>query len=509
MGSTSRKTTANLLAAMAILSSVACAPTDQQQEGPAALASDTVPGTESVDQAAEPDDEEQRASSPTPSTEWASPSAILAAMGAPVLVTPPSGVEVMSVATSRWRDETRREVLEVAITVTSNLAPADLACQLVEQPVVAAPPSDNPNYYRSCDDVAAGGEQFEDGITVFNGAPDVPLPTYDSFYDWNALRTTVAGSVAASDGPSTAVVVLQARRQAQDAGDGLPHTDIATPLHTVAQLVPAMSATGSTITWYPENPNTVEARASLTGLPERAEDTVGWMRSVAISGTFRDEGETASATLGGEPPVEMTWRAGGYLNSGSLRFAYDLGADGLPLPTPAIAISPVWTELVSWGDRWPYDADGVEDDGWWQSDFDDSSWVAGNAPFGRDEPATTAFPTPEPGMTGWFRRSFNVENVAAIDRLDVEALIDDGAVVYLNGAELYRWNMPEGPLDAGTLAVERISGDDEEVIRRAIELPTELLVEGTNVIAVAVHQAAPDSSDVRFDLRLAAAQRIY
>lgn len=170
--------------------------------------------------------------------------------------------------------------------------------------------------------------------------------------------------------------------------------------------------------------------------------------------------------------------------------------------------SSVVTEVVGWGSSWSFDADGTEDDDWRSPAFDDLDWQVGEAPFGRDEVATTEFATPESGTTGWLRHRFTVDDPAAVEQLILQTIVDDGFVAFINGIEVSRWNLPDGPLTADTRTVERITGEDESIVQRRADLPTDVLVPGENVIAVAVHQGAADSSDMRFDLRLAIATRL-
>jgi hypothetical protein len=70
-------------------------------------------------------------------------------------------------------------------------------------------------------------------------------------------------------------------------------------------------------------------------------------------------------------------------------------------------------------------------------------------------------------------------------------VVDDGAVVYLNGVEVGRYNLPIGPVTYGTWASS--AGEDTTVV---LNIPANLLVAGANTLAVEVHQAGPTSSDV-------------
>jgi phosphodiesterase/alkaline phosphatase D-like protein len=85
----------------------------------------------------------------------------------------------------------------------------------------------------------------------------------------------------------------------------------------------------------------------------------------------------------------------------------------------------------------------------------------------------------------------------------LRVLRDDGAVVYVNGAEVWRTNMPVGAVDFQTLAASNVSGLDESTFFETSIDPA-VLQTGTNVIAVEVHQEFRESSDVSFDLQLIA-----
>src|SRR5439155_16471341 len=52
----------------------------------------------------------------------------------------------------------------------------------------------------------------------------------------------------------------------------------------------------------------------------------------------------------------------------------------------------------------------------------------------------------------YFRREFTVTNTAAYTNLLLESLRDDGIIVYVNGQEVFRDNMPAGPIGYRTYA---------------------------------------------------------
>ncbi|HEX8687294.1 MAG TPA: Ig-like domain-containing protein, partial [Pyrinomonadaceae bacterium] len=162
------------------------------------------------------------------------------------------------------------------------------------------------------------------------------------------------------------------------------------------------------------------------------------------------------------------------------------------------------TPLVPAGAVWKYlDNGSNQGTAWREPAYDDSLWASGPAQLGYgdgDEKTVTGF-GPDPNnkyVTTYFRRSFNVSDPAAYKGLLLRLLKDDGAVVYLNGKEIYRGNVPAGPV-TNTTPAWTISAETAFVDK---DVDAALLVKGRNVIAVEVHQDGPISSDMSFDLEL-------
>ena len=168
-------------------------------------------------------------------------------------------------------------------------------------------------------------------------------------------------------------------------------------------------------------------------------------------------------------------------------------------PTPA----PPATAAV-----WKYLDDGSDQSTQWRARvFDDSAWASGPSELGyADDPATTVSFGPDPDnkfVTTYFRHGFSVPDPSAYHGLTLRLLVDDGCVVYLNGTEVARRNMPAGEVNYRTLALTGITGAGENSFH-TYTLPVSTLVAGTNVLAVEVHQAVLNSSDLSFDLGLTA-----
>jgi hypothetical protein len=171
------------------------------------------------------------------------------------------------------------------------------------------------------------------------------------------------------------------------------------------------------------------------------------------------------------------------------------GAPGQPAATQ--------TPLVPSGAVWRYLDDGSDPGPEWTGPgFDESGWAAGPAELGfgdRDE-ATALEGGP---LTFYFRHRFSAADPEALGGLALSLLRDDGAVVYLNGLEVHRSNLPDGDVEPDTLASENVSGAEEQSWE-VVSLPACRLVPGENWLAVEVHQASPSSGDLSFDLRLEA-----
>ncbi len=145
---------------------------------------------------------------------------------------------------------------------------------------------------------------------------------------------------------------------------------------------------------------------------------------------------------------------------------------------------------------------------WFGPNFDDRFWGLGQAQFGYgdgDERYTNSFGPNSAAkyITTYYRRAFLVNDPASVSALNLRLLRDDGGVVYLNGSEVYRNNMPEGPIGYLTTALGAVP--DENAFYSAVVNPG-YLVPGTNVVAVEIHQANGTSSDMSFDFELTGVQ---
>jgi hypothetical protein len=169
------------------------------------------------------------------------------------------------------------------------------------------------------------------------------------------------------------------------------------------------------------------------------------------------------------------------------------------------------TTLLPAGSSWR-----IEDSGkslppeWKRPAFDDSAWRSASAPLGFGDPGLNEIAEGDPKIrapTTYFRTSFEVESPAEIENLRLRLRRDDGAVVYLNGTEVRRDNLPGGEIAFSTYALEAVSQTNEgRFFETVLDRParTQLLVPGKNTVAIEIHQVSADSSDLAFDFELIA-----
>jgi hypothetical protein len=144
---------------------------------------------------------------------------------------------------------------------------------------------------------------------------------------------------------------------------------------------------------------------------------------------------------------------------------------------------------------------------WKDHDFNDSSWASGKGAFGFTTDAaawgaTINSPLPNGTKTAYLRTRFSWDKDAAGAVLAVSTFLSDGAVLYLNGAEVRRVRMPSGLIGFDTPAT---GGPDSRAQAQVFGLPPGALINGENVLAVEIHDGNGAPGELLFDLGLQAA----
>lgn len=161
--------------------------------------------------------------------------------------------------------------------------------------------------------------------------------------------------------------------------------------------------------------------------------------------------------------------------------------------------------LINDGSVWSYlDNGSNQGTAWRATDFNATSWATGPAKLGYgdgDEATVVSFGPSSTNKypTTYFRRSFTTNSAQLVSNLSLFLNVDDGCVVYLNGLSVLSINMP---VNYDYLTYTTTQREGSTTTQHTI--PSSSLVNGTNVIAVEVHQVTASSSDLTLALRLEA-----
>ncbi|HLO80628.1 MAG TPA: T9SS type A sorting domain-containing protein [Chitinophagaceae bacterium] len=175
-------------------------------------------------------------------------------------------------------------------------------------------------------------------------------------------------------------------------------------------------------------------------------------------------------------------------------------------------IAQTQTPLVNYGSAWKYLDNGTNPGTSWTAvSFNDVVWKSGAAELGYgdgDEATVVSFGTNarKKFLTTYFRRNFSITDTLAFGKYTLSLKRDDGAIVYVNGVEVFRNNMPVGTVNFNTRASSEPADDGKTAI--TANLPTNVFRNGNNLISVEIHQSGPAGDDISFDAQLIASARV-
>lgn len=259
-------------------------------------------------------------------------------------------------------------------------------------------------------------------------------------------------------------------------------------------------------------------------LPVARGGTADDVRTWLIRSTSGEDVSVVSALANASNPTEvrltlgtafLPGRAYEYVTTSPIADA----CTGAPLPAGQTGAVRFRANLVHWTDGrdWRYDQSGLDrGTAWREFGYDDSSWEHGPQGFGNE---TDGFPdapdsqrTPllvgSSRVTYYFRTRFSVPDDAS--DLLFRAAVDDGAVIYVNGTEIGRINMPPFPFTVNfSTIVPSISEGQGYLPAAGFLVPAQLLRTGENVLAVEVHQDSFFGTDVLLLASLTGSVRTY
>lgn len=158
-----------------------------------------------------------------------------------------------------------------------------------------------------------------------------------------------------------------------------------------------------------------------------------------------------------------------------------------------------WHTTIKWGDKWKYHVPHQELPADWNTTaFDDTNWLQGPSGFGyADDDDNTVL---EGAVSVFIRTTFHIDQLSEMEAILLHMDYDDGFVAYINGVEIARANF----ISAGPPAFDAFAEEsDREAVMynggNAEAFPidgTNMLMEGTNVLAIQVHNVSSTSSDL-------------
>lgn len=171
-----------------------------------------------------------------------------------------------------------------------------------------------------------------------------------------------------------------------------------------------------------------------------------------------------------------------------------------------IGVAPRTTSLVATGAVWKFDDSGANLGTAWRSNsYSDAAWSSGPSMLGFGDangllPSTVIASNRQ--ITTYFRTTFTVPPGLTTTNLNLRILRDDAAVVYLDGAEIWRdTNITSGVIAYNTTAMVGLNGAVESTWL-STNFPPTLLNAGSHLLAAEVHQNSTTSSDLTFNLEL-------
>ena len=222
--------------------------------------------------------------------------------------------------------------------------------------------------------------------------------------------------------------------------------------------------------------------------------------------TYSSAAPWPAAANGSGPSLELTSPTADNAVAANWRATSTTGGTPGLANTPAGPTPPASTVAVPFGASWRYD-DSRTDRGtaWREPAYVDASWKQGVGRFGFGIGGEGTVLSPGPDslriITSYFRTSFTVADPGAVTGVTLDLIRDDGAVVYVNGVEVVRANLPAGTIRSSTFASANVTGSASTTPTSYV-VPASVLRAGTNTVAVEVHQNYRASSDVSFDARV-------
>ena len=377
------------------------------------------------------------------------------------------------------------------------------------------------SYYRSEFVVpaeATGSVEFttrvDDGIVLYLNGDEVDRVNIDEgSFSANTYANRAVSAASARDNPVVFTVPVAELNAGVNTIAAEVHSNYRnTPSHSFelsAQLVaegaplavpmaPQQDDVDDQAASAPEESDGDESGSEAVSAPEESDgDESG---SEAASAPEESDGDESGSEVGQSADSDAADREGQPLHEGTERSADaqpddpTSGAQGAADETDTDGAVSELTTVLAADTEWSfYNGENPVVDEWMDRETDVTSWSEGAAPFGyatgdqEDQDALGTVLEPEASdapVTSYFRTTFTAPDGVS-EGLTVNLRTAGGAIVYINGVEVQRVNLPDGPLTADTLAQVSENDPTEQLVDFFV--PVDALHAGENTVAVAVH----------------------
>ncbi len=211
-------------------------------------------------------------------------------------------------------------------------------------------------------------------------------------------------------------------------------------------------------------------------------------------------GNTSMHILNGTAPdlLKMNESGNAANGAGGIGFS-NYGNDGENMqPAMMDAAVPLFTVFAA-GSTWNYNNPNSDQGTAWRTLTNPpaANWVSGTGSFGYGLTQTVTIPTGH--ITNYFLKNINIPAPTLYSNFNFTYSYNDGVVIYVNGLEVKRGNMPNG-----TVSYTTVASGNGTTTNATFSIPAYYFVAGNNVIAAEIHQRTAASTTCFFDMGLTA-----
>lgn len=246
-----------------------------------------------------------------------------------------------------------------------------------------------------------------------------------------------------------------------------------------------------------------EAPTALTAEFDGSSATLSWTPSPSADVTYE-------VLRGGRVVATTTDSRIVIVNAAGSDRYFVRAADASGNRSASTSVAVLAQSLIKPGSTWAYyfNNDQPVATDWSGAGFDQSSWSTGAAPLGWGSPdiVTNIDTKPTRALASYHRKSFEISDPSALGPVKLTTRADDGVVVYVNGVEVGRANMPTGKITGSTYALSSVKTAAAAAAPVSFKVDSSILQQGTNVVAVEVHSNFRNTSNTSMELSMVAEQ---